>query len=142
MKSYIPAAGLLALALTAGVSAKPVKISAASQESACENVPEDKEITDDFYITEITDELFERIRGKSYKDDCRVPLEDLRYLHVCHTDAEGNTLEGELICNRAIAEDLLEIFRALYEARYPIEKIHLVDEYDADDETSMTANNT
>lgn len=96
----------------------------------------------DFYITEITDGIFSRISGKSYKDDCPVPLKDLRYLHVCHVDAEGNTLEGELICNREIAEDLLEIFRELYEAGYPIEKIRLVDEYDADDETSMSADNT
>ena len=103
---------------------------------------EEKEAAQDFYISEITDDIFERIKGKSYKDDCTVPLSDLRYLHVLNMDADGETHEGELICNWAIAEDLLEIFEELYEADYPIEKIRLVDEYDAVDESSMADNNT
>ena len=37
-----------------------------------------------FYIEEISDELMERMKGKSFKDDCSVPREDLRYLHVLH----------------------------------------------------------
>lgn len=44
--------------------------------------------------------------------------------------------------NKAIAEDVLAIFRQLYEAEYPIEKVRLVDEYDADDEASMSDNNS
>ena len=95
-----------------------------------------------FYIKEINGEIFSRIKGKSYKDDCTLPLEDLRYLHVLHKDLQGNTHEGELICNFYIAQDLLEIFSELYAANYPIEKIRLVDEYNADDELSMRDNNS
>ena len=47
-----------------------------------------------------------------------------------------------MIVNRHIAEDVLDILKQLYEADYPIEKIHLVDEYDADDEASMEDNNS
>ena len=88
------------------------------------------------------DEIFARIKGKSYKDNCTVPREDLRYLHVLHKDLDGKTHEGEMICNVYIAADLLDIFQKLYEANYPIEKIRLVDEYNADDETSMRDNNS
>lgn len=95
-----------------------------------------------FYITEITDEIFARIKGKSFKDNCTVPREDLRYLHVLHKDLDGNTHEGEMIVNYHIAEDVLDILKTLYEADYPIERIRLVDEYDADDETSMRDNNS
>ncbi len=95
-----------------------------------------------FYITGISDELFARIQGKSYKDDCTLPREDLRYLHVLHKDLEGNVQEGEMIVNVHIAEDVLEILKTLYENDYPIEKIRLVDEYDADDEKSMEDNNS
>ena len=91
----------------------------------------------DFCISEISDELFEKMQGKSYKEDCTVPREDLRYLHVLHVGFDGETHEGELVCNKFIAEDLLEIFKGLYESGYQIEKIRLVDEYDADDETAM-----
>ena len=100
--------------------------------------------TTDFYGIEFTEdsEIFSRIYGKSYKENCTVPVSDLRYLHVLHMGFDGATHEGEIICNKYIAEDLLEIFEDLYEAEYPIEKIRLVDEYDADDEASMSDNNS
>lgn len=97
---------------------------------------------DAFYISPVGEDLFERMKGKSYKDDCTLPLEDLRYLHVLHKNKEGETLEGELVCNVHIAEAVLDIFKKLYEAKYPIEKVRLVDEYDADDERSMEDNNS
>ena len=103
---------------------------------------EETEAEDPFYITPITDELFDRIYGKSFKEDCTVPREDLRYLHVLHVDLDGAVHEGEMIVNYHIAEDVLDILRQLYEAEYPIEKIRLVDEYDADDELSMEDNNS
>ena len=49
---------------------------------------------------------------------------------------------GELICNQAIAEDLIEIFYELYQNNYPIEQISLIDKYQADDDLSCIANNT
>lgn len=90
----------------------------------------------------ISDALFARIDGKSFKDNCTTPREDLRYLSVLHYNKEGEELEGELICHKDIADDLLDIFYELYKARYPIERMVLVDEYDADDDASMRANNT
>lgn len=95
-----------------------------------------------FAIYEIDTEIFNRIKGKSYKDDCTVPLDQLRYLTVAHYDGEGNIQQGELVCNTAIAEDLIDIFRNLFEAKYPIQSIRLIDEFGADDILSMQANNT
>ena len=95
-----------------------------------------------FYVSEITDEIFARIKGKSFKDDCTLPRDDLRYLHVLHKDKDGNVHEGEIIVNRHIADDVLDILRELYENNYPIERMKLVDEYNADDELSMEDNNS
>ena len=96
-----------------------------------------------FSIHEISDDLFERItQGNSYKEDCIVPREDLRYLLVLHKDKEGNTHQGEMIVHKLIAADVLEIFEKLYEADYPIERIVLPDNYMADDETMMRDNNS
>ena len=95
-----------------------------------------------FYSTEITDELMARMRRESWKDNCTLPREDLRYLHLLHQDLEGEIREGEMVCNVHIADTLLEIFKELFEAGYPIEKIRLVDEYNADDESSMADNNS
>ena len=96
----------------------------------------------DFCQQEITDSIFARIEGKSFKGDCTTRREDLRYLRVLHYNKVGEVLQGELICHKDIADDLLAIFRELYQAKYPIERMVLIDEYDADDEASMRANNT
>ncbi len=63
-------------------------------------------------------------------------------LQVKHIDFEGKTQQGVLICNKAIAKDLSEIFAELYKAKYPIERIRPISEYGNDDERSMQANNT
>lgn len=95
-----------------------------------------------FVASKIDKPIYARMRGRSYKRGCTVPLSSLRYLRVLHYDSEGNIRLGEMVCANAISDDLLGIFRQLYEARYPIERMVLVDEYDADDERSMAANNT
>lgn len=95
-----------------------------------------------FKIQKIDDTLFKRIYGKSYKTNCTVPKEELRYLKVLHYNLKGEICLGELVCNKAISNDLIEIFQALYKARYPIERMVLIDEYNAEDNRSMEANNS
>ena len=63
-------------------------------------------------------------------------------LQVQHVDFQGKTQQGIIICNRAIAQDLREIFSKLYRRKYPIERIRPISEYGDDDERSMQANNT
>lgn len=112
------------------------------EEEEKEKKEEKEEEKEPFYISVITDEIFARIKGKSFREDCTLSRDDLRYLHVLHKDIEGNIHEGEMIVNVHIAQDVLEILKELYEADYPIEKIRLVDEYNADDELSMEDNNS
>lgn len=95
-----------------------------------------------FYISEIPDNIFEKMQGKSYKADCTLPRENLRYIHVLHVGFDNQVHEGALVVNKDIADDVLEIFKELYESGYQIEKVRLVDEYDADDESSMSDNNS
>ena len=99
-------------------------------------------IAQDFSISELSDSVFERMQGKSYPKGCTVKREELRYLTILHVDAKGKVHQGELVCNKAIASDLITIFKELYKAKYPIERMQLIDNYDADDERSMRANNT
>ena len=95
-----------------------------------------------FSSVPIDSAVFARMSGRSYKEGCPVPVEDLRYLRILHCDLSGRTIVGEMVANKSIAGDLLEIFRALYDAGYPIERMRLIDDYDADDEASMEANNS
>lgn len=98
----------------------------------------------DFYYEPLSDELRDFITGVSYPAEGaeEISYEDLRYVHVLHFDFNGESVEGELICNKAISQDLVEIFYELYKAEYQIEKMTLIDYYDGDDTASMADNNT
>ena len=111
--------------------------------SATEMPPDSDE--NEFFHMPLTDECKKYITGKSYPDTdepLQISYEELEYVHVLHYDFDGQVQEGELICNQTIAQDLTEIFKELYDNQYPIEKIRLIDEYDADDDASMEDNNT
>ena len=95
-----------------------------------------------FFAEEISDETFARIDGVSFAKGCTTPRSDLRMLHVLHCNFAGRVQVGEMVCGESVADDLLAIFRELFDAGYPIEKIFLVDAYDADDNRSMSDNNT
>lgn len=97
-----------------------------------------------FKSYEISDSVFERIYGdnRSYKTYCTVPREDLRYVKVLYRGFDGITYIGEVMVNALLADDITEIFRELYLNDYPIERMVLVDEYDADDNLSIANNNT
>lgn len=95
-----------------------------------------------FAEEEISPAVFARMKGKSYKDECTIPLSELRYIKVLHITLEGDIKTGEMVANRAISRDLVAIFRALFEAGYPIERMVLVDNYNADDNASMRDNNS
>lgn len=109
-------------------------------------IPADRIIyQEDFYYEPLNEEMKERITGSSFpKPDsaCEITYDDLRYLHILHYNFDGEVTKGELICNKAIAQDLVQIFYELYKAEYQLEKIRLIDEYDGDDDASMADNNT
>lgn len=95
-----------------------------------------------FYISTISDDLFSRIYKKSYKEDCTVSRDTLRYIRILYLGFDNKTHVGELIVNKSIAKDVTTIFYKLYKHNYQLEKVVLVDEYDADDNRSMADNNT
>ncbi len=95
-----------------------------------------------FYSSQINKAVKKRITGNSYKENKEIPLSDLRYIRVLYYGFDKKTHIGELIVNKSISKDILAIFKELYKAKYPIEKMVLIDEYDAEDEASMEDNNT
>ncbi len=96
-----------------------------------------------FYYEPLTEEVKERITGISYPETgCTVPYEDLNYVGLKYIDFKGQEQTGELICNKAIAQDMVEIFHELYRNEYQLESVRLIDEYDGDDTASMAENNT
>lgn len=95
-----------------------------------------------FTYQKLPDHIKKKITGVSYKKNSRITYKDLRYVRVRYYDFSGKVQIGELIVNKKIADKTVRIFYELYQIKYPIERMELVDSYDADDEKSMRANNT
>lgn len=80
--------------------------------------------------------------GVSWREGCPVGLDDLALLEVTHWGFDGEVHAGRLVVAAASADGVLAAFEAMFDARFPIDKVRLVDEYGADDNASMEDNNT
>lgn len=123
-------------------SSTEAETTADETETSIEDASSEDDLIYSFYYEPLSEEIIAKITGVSYVENENISLDDLRYVHILHYNFNDEVVEGELICNKAIAQDLLEIFYELYLAEYKIEKVCLIDEYDGDDTASMEDNNT
>jgi D-alanyl-D-alanine carboxypeptidase len=78
----------------------------------------------------------------SWRPGCPVPLEQLRAIDVRHFGNDGAVHTGRLIIAANLANGMVDIFRDLYNARFPIQRMEPIDVYGGDDMRSIKANNT
>ena len=55
---------------------------------------------------------------------------------------DGAAHTGEMVVHQKYAAAVADVFHRLYDARWPIRRMRLVDDYGGNDERSMAANNT
>lgn len=87
----------------------------------------------------IPDEVLAR---SSWVEECPVTVDELRYLTMTHHGFDGEAHTGEMIVNAAVAEDVVEVFRKLYEARFPIESMRVIRLEEVDDHPTGDWNET
>jgi hypothetical protein len=82
--------------------------------------------TDEFVssISRITPKVRDRM-GTSWEPGCPVGLRDLRYVRVVFHGFDKLPHTGELIVHEDHARGIVEVFRTLYDARFPIEQMTL-----------------
>lgn len=61
----------------------------------------------------------------SWSPDCPVELDELAYLQVTHWGFDGRRHTGELLVNAEAADDMIIVFRKLYDVGYPIEEMRV-----------------
>jgi poly-gamma-glutamate synthesis protein (capsule biosynthesis protein) len=85
-----------------------------------------------------------RIENRSWRDgEARCPrLDALAYLTLDHVTFDGGVARGELVVAAALAGRTVDLFRRLYQLGFPIRQMKLVDDYDASDDRSMSADNS
>jgi D-alanyl-D-alanine carboxypeptidase len=87
-------------------------------------------------------QLRKRMTGKSWHEGCPVGIAKLRLLELSYWGFDDRAHRGRLVVHRRVAKDVLAIMESLYEDRFSIRRMVLVDRYGADDHRSMNADNT
>jgi len=95
-----------------------------------------------FQILTLNQRYGDQVALKVYLDPEVMTYDELRYLTVFHLGFHGCVHVGELIVHESIAEEVLQIFKELYQIRFPIEKMRLMSFYGYSDELAMIDNNS
>ncbi|OON96720.1 MAG: hypothetical protein ATN36_05095 [Epulopiscium sp. Nele67-Bin005] len=98
-------------------------------------------ISEIFLVNEtIPENIIDEMLGKSLP----VPekAENLSLVTVTYINYNDEIKVGDLVVHKELANEVAEIFQEIYEAKFPIANIDLVDKFDADDNLSMINNNT
>ena len=94
-------------------------------------------------ISPITPDIKKRmVEGNSYRTGCPISISSLRYITLKYIGFDGKEHTGELIVNKSIANSIVNIFKELYNIKYPIHKMELVSNYYGSDFASIEADNT
>jgi hypothetical protein len=95
-----------------------------------------------FKASKLSSSVRARVVGSSWHQGCPVGLSGLRYARVRHWGFDRLVRTGELIVNADAVPAIRRAFRTLFAKRFPIRRMHLVDDYGADDFRSIEADNT
>ena len=93
-------------------------------------------------IERIDAELRDRMRGSSWHRGCPVGFADLRLVTLRRFGMDGDAHPGRLVVHRDQARKIVRVMRRLFEIRFPIRRMWLIDAFDGSDRRSMRWNNT
>jgi hypothetical protein len=142
-RSALVAVLVLAVACSSGgrQRSEPVTTPPRSHAGAPATPPAPTAPSYDATIT-VIDEAVRARMPHSWRPGCPVPLEALRLVTLDHWGYDGAEHRGELVVLADHADAIVRVFGTLFDARFPIERIELVDTYGGDDFASTAANNT
>ena len=80
-------------------------------------------------VSRIPPDLEAEMRGTTWRPGCPVDLSDFRLLTLRYWGFDGAVHEGPMVVNESVAADVVWVFRRLFEARFPIKRMHLSRRY-------------
>jgi hypothetical protein len=90
-------------------------------------------------ISRVPDEVRAR---STWSRECPVELSELRYLQMSFWGFDGEPHTGEMLVHARAAGDVVSVFRQLYQARFPIERMRVVAQDELDIPPTGDGNNT
>ena len=93
-------------------------------------------------INPIPEKIKKQMIGTTWKEGCPVALDQLAYLRISYWGFDNKPHIGELIINKAIAENTVATFKELFEIRFPIGSMKLRSFYYINPNDPSGKNNT
>jgi len=92
-------------------------------------------------LESIPESIKKEMINQTWHQGCPVPLDKMSYLTLSYWGFDHKTHEGHLVVLNQLAGETLQIFRELYQMKYPIEKMVLPDIYKSKDDWKSSENN-
>jgi hypothetical protein len=70
-----------------------------------------------------------QMRGTTWTPGCPVPLRDLALLRFNYVGFDGEVKRGPMVVSASVADDVLSVFRRLFDAGFPLKRVALAAEY-------------
>ena len=80
-------------------------------------------------VSRIPPDLEAEMRGMTWRPGCPANLTDLRLLTLRYWGFDGVVHDGPMVVNERVAADVVWVFRQLFDARFPIKRMHLSRRY-------------
>ncbi|WP_191968203.1 M15 family metallopeptidase [Legionella longbeachae] len=93
-------------------------------------------------IRPIPKKIQRQMRQFTWRPGCPVTMKDLAYIRLSYWGFDNKKHMGSLIVNKELAYEVVAIFEALFNHKFPIQSMQLMDVFQGDDNASMRANNT
>jgi hypothetical protein len=88
-------------------------------------------------------EVRPRVADRStWQEACPVTLDELRHVRVSFWGFDGGHHTGELLVHRDVADGIVEVFRRLHDARFPLEEVRITRRDELDAHPTGDGNNT
>lgn len=95
-----------------------------------------------FEVDEIPEDIRLKMTDVTISAGSKMTFDSLSYLSMTYVGYDGKEYIGHMVVDSALANEVICIFKELYEVRFPIERMNLAFEYGGSDELSMQDNNT
>jgi hypothetical protein len=66
------------------------------------------------------------LHRSTWREECPVGIDELSYLVVTFFGFDGELHTGEVITNARYGEQMVEVFRTIYEQRFPLEQVRVI----------------
>jgi hypothetical protein len=95
-------------------------------------------------VSALPADLEAQMRGTTWHPGCPVAIGRLRLLTLRYWGLDRQVHEGHMVVNASVAGGVVSVFRQLFDARFPIDQMHLAaryrpNHYDPNDDRDYTA---